>query len=437
MSGESHPVRVRGHAWKWWVAVVLFLATVLTYLDRQTVSLCGPMICDELKLSNEEFGRLLSSFRWAYAFTHVPAGFMADHLPLRGTYGLAVLVWSAAGAAAAGVWTLRQLLMTRAVLGVGEAFNWPCATRIVANMLPPQDRGLASGIFNSGSAAGSLLAPLLILPLAHAFGWRTAFVGIGSLGVLWIILWLVVTRRGSAAHEAVNPGARRVLARSGAGNASARGEPRRARAMRWVRQVLLHPAFWMLLVVGVSVNPCWYFLNEWVPKYMRDQRGMSYLSAGMISVPVFIAADLGNLAGGALVKLLALRGWSVRRARGTATALAILLIMPAAAITRFESAAPVIGVLCLAAFGITSILANYTACQQDFSFAHVGAVAGILGMACNVFSACVNPLIGRYVDRTGNYHLIFLLLGLLPCISLVALLIFDALISPRTVPRPR
>lgn len=230
-----------GNAWKWWIAVVLFLATVLTYLDRQTLSLCGAMISAELNLSNEQYGELVAAFRWTYALVH--------------------------------------------------------------------------------------------------------------------------------------------------------------------------------------------FLNEWIPKYLHDQRGMGYLSAGLVTVPMFLGADLGNLLSGGLIKVLTLRGWSLRAARGTTLTLAALLILPVGLIGHVESVYLAVAMLSMAAMGITSIVANYTACQQDFSFANVGMVAGILGMSCNVFAALVNPLIGRYVDHTGHYGLIFLLMAMLPLVSLGAVLVFDALVT--------
>jgi ACS family hexuronate transporter-like MFS transporter len=185
----------------------------------------------------------------------------------------------------------------------------------------------------------------------------------------------------------------------------------------------------MLLLIGLATNPCWYFLNEWIPKYLHDQRGMGYLSAGLVTVPIFLGADVGNLAGGGLVKYLTFRGWSLRAARGTTFVIAVLLILPVGLITQVSSVSLSVAMLGLAAMGITAILANYTACQQDLSFANVGIVAGILGMSCNVFSALVNPLIGRYVDRTGHYGLVFLLMGLLPLVSLTAVLVFDALVT--------
>ncbi|MBI4324003.1 MAG: MFS transporter [Chloroflexi bacterium] len=418
----SQAERLPGTAWKWWLIIVLFLATVLTYLDRQTLSLCASMISTEFSLSNEQYGQLVAAFRWAYAFMHVPAGWLADHLAIRPIYALAVGVWSLAGAAGAVVFSYRQMWFTRGLLGVGEAFNWPCATRMVANLLPPTDRGLGSGIFNSGAAAGSLLAPLIITPIAIHYGWRWAFFIIGALGAFWVALWLFATRRGTVAHAALRA-VRKAVAPPAGQLGAARG------LAEWARRVLLKPAFWMLLVVAVTVNPCWYFLNEWIPKYMHDQRGMGYLSAGLVTVPIFIGADLGNLLSGGGVKLLTLRGWSVRKSRGTVLGGAVALILPVALITQVSASSTAVVLLALAGLGITSIVANYTACMQDFSFSHVGIVAGINGLCSNVCSAVVNPWIGRYIDRTGNYELIFILMAVLPAVSLAAILIFDALIS--------
>lgn len=400
-------------AWKWWIAGVLFLATVLTYLDRQTISLCGPMLAAEFNLKNEQFGELLAAFRWTYALTHIPAGYLADHFSVRPIYALAVGVWSFAGAAGAFVSGVRQLLFTRALLGVGEGFNWPCATRIVANMLPPSDRGLASGIFNSGAAVGSLIAPVIITPIAIHYGWRWAFFIVGAVGVLWIALWIFTTRRGTPAYSTVTSVA---VGTAGSSVSS------RAAAM------FLQPAFWMLVTVAITINPCWYFLNEWIPKYMHDLRGMTYLASGLVTIPIFLGADVGNLASGGMIKVLTGRGWSLRKARGCTLAVATLLIFPVALITQVRNAPAAIALLALAGIGITSIIANYTACQQDFSFANVGIVAGILGMSSNVFAAVVNPLIGRYVDQTGNYTLIFVLMAALPALSLTAILVFDSLV---------
>ena len=382
------------NAWKWWLTIVLFLATILTYLDRQTMSLCAPMICKEFKLTDEQYGRVLAAFRWAYAITHVPAGFMADRLPMRLTYGIAVALWSLAGTLESFVWGFQPLLMTRSALGIGEAFNWPCATRIVANAFGPNDRGLASGVFNSGAAVGSLVAPLIIMPLAVAFGWRVSFFTIGSIGMLWVALWSVTTRRKTAAYGVVNTGrvfsgpcraafavsflavgvAVPVLAVQYGGRLAGPIEQAIATArdvwpgmVPWlgrglcvvVAVVVLASmykkgtksiAFWMLVLVAITVNPCWYFLNEWIPKYLHDQRGFGYLSAGLFTAPIFLAADAGNLLSGGLIKFLTAHGWSLRRARGSTLTLAGAMILPVATVPSVENPYLVIALLALGAW---------------------------------------------------------------------------------------
>jgi ACS family hexuronate transporter-like MFS transporter len=414
----------KGSGWKWWISIILFLATVLTYLDRQTISLCGSMISKEHNLTNEQFGQLLAAFRWTYAITHLLAGYMADHFNIRMIYAVAVGIWSAAGAAAAVTRSFFQLLFTRGLLGFGEAFNWPCATRITANMMTSKDRGLGSGIFNSGAAIGSLIAPLIIIPMALKWGWRIAFLVIGLIGIFWIVLWLVVTRKNTRAHE--------LLKADAAESIETESGPTRTKVpfRQWMKEVLFHPAFWMLVVISLTINPCWYFLNEWIPKYMHDQQKLGYLLAGMVTVPIFLGADLGNLLSGGLIKWLTSRGWSMRKARGFTLILAAMMILPVSLIKLTGNIYLVVALLGMAGLGITSFVANYTAAQQDFSFGNVGVVAGILGMSSNVFAATVNPLIGRYIDVSGNYNLIFTMVAILPLLSLLAILNFDRIIKP-------
>jgi ACS family hexuronate transporter-like MFS transporter len=462
-------------AWKWWLAGVLFLATVLTYLDRQTLAVCKKDISEEFGLSNEQYGELLASFRWTYALMQLPAGMMADRFSLRMTYGLAVGLWSLAGGAAAFVVRYPVLLITRGVLGTGESFNWPCASRIVANSFPPSDRSLASGIFNSGAALGSLIAPTLIGYLARTYGWRTAFFTMGALGSLWLVLWFSVTTRRSRSYASLKakwdlspkgkwvftaaflgigiaapaimillgPTLLRSIQQSflstceiwpglpwalglGCGCAALGG-------MVWsfARWRLGAVAFWMLMLVTLTVNPCWYFVNEWVIAYLQDSRQLDNLRiAGIvgtlvIATAVFLIADLGNVVSGGIIKFLTRRGWSLRAARGSVMMAVACMIAPVTLVTRVENTLAAALMLAFAGMGLTSIIACFTACQQDLSFKRVGVMSGVVGMVANIVSALANPRIGAYVDKTKSYSLCFILLGLLPMISVAAILVFD------------
>jgi ACS family hexuronate transporter-like MFS transporter len=462
--------------WKWWMTGVLFLATVLTYLDRQTLPICERFIRDEFHLNDEQYGQLLSAFRWPYALMQIPAGIMADRLPLRTTFGLAVGLWSLAGAAAAAVFRFPLLMATRAVLGMGETFNWPCASRIVANIFPPADRSLASGIFNSGAALGALIAYWIIFGIAVALGWRWAFVSMGALGGAWLILWLAVTSRGRAGHAAVKSrinfgtvgqwcyvagflligaglpaavillGPRLIAPLQGSFHAvssnvfSLRGAivagivlaaAIAASLLRWRAKAI---AFWMLLVVSVTVTPCWYFVNEWLIKSLREDRGLDETRIGgmvgtlVIITIIMLTADLGNFVCGGVIKRLVRGGWSLRAARGSMMIAAACMIAPVSAVSHVDNLVLATVMFALAGFGLTSIVAVFTACQQDLSFKRVGLMSGVVGTCANIVSAIANPQIGAYHDRTHSYGLLFMLLGTVPIVSVAAILVFDTIV---------
>jgi ACS family hexuronate transporter-like MFS transporter len=470
--------RKSGNAWKWWMTGVLFLATVLTYLDRQTLSICENKIRAEFHLNDEQYGYLLASFRWTYALMQLPAGMLADRLSVRMTYGLAVGLWSLAGAAAAVVFRFPAFLISRAVLGMGESFNWPCASRIVANTFSSSDRSLASGVFNSGAALGSVIAPALVGGLAMAFGWRAAFMAMGSLGAFWLLLWFAVTTSRSPCHASVKSPwiftsrGNWVFAVAFIGIGIVVPAivvlfgPRLIEPMQiayraaWIAQatvlwalglvlvaILLGVAgwsllrwrskavgFWMLLIVSMTVNPCWYFMNEWLIKSLREDRGLDGVTIGGIAWTLIIltiilfVADLGNLISGGAIKYLVRRGWSLRAARGTAMIGAACAIAPVTVVSYVEDLAAATAMFGLAGMGLTAIVASFTACQQDLSFKRVGLMSGFVGMSANIVTAIANPAIGAHHDATHSYRLIFYFLGLLPLISVAAILVFDSVV---------
>ncbi len=402
--------------WRWSVVGLLFCATILNYLDRQTVSITAPAISEEFHLNNEQYGQLLSAFKWAYAALHVPAGCLVDRFSVRGFYACAVAFWSLAGAAAFWVPGAKQLFGTRVALGLGEAFNWPCALRVTGNILPSADRSLGNGIFNSGAAIGALVAPLIIAPIADHFGWRAAFLCIGILGGMWVIAWLSLTGRASSSRSVETPASKKAV--------------RREPFLLELGRILASPAFWILLVAAGTINPCWYFVQEWSAKYLHDQRGMTLVTAALSTTPVFLFADMGNIGGGGFVKFLAGRGYSVRFARGIAVIVGAVLVSSAILANFSENANVCIALLAIAGFGITSLMTNLLACYQEISFASIGLVMGLQGGFGCVVGATVNPFIGAYIDTTGNYNLIFILLGLVPLSTMASILLFGVVNRP-------
>src|SRR3954462_8009505 len=183
-------------AWKWYVVVMMLLATVVNYIDRQTLGSVSSFIKAEFNLNEEGYGTLEACFGYSYAVFLIVAGFMADRWNLRWLYPIALLVWSAAGFATGFVETLLQFQICRAVLGAGEALNWPVAVGVIRRIIPRETQGFASGVFNSGMTFGAVVTPLLVLGMVgpHGEGWRRLFLLVGAAGSIWVVLWLMGTR---------------------------------------------------------------------------------------------------------------------------------------------------------------------------------------------------------------------------------------------------
>jgi ACS family hexuronate transporter-like MFS transporter len=447
----------------------MFASTALSYLDRQAITLVRPYVQAEFGLRTfVDFGWVITAFQLTYALFQVPAGYLADRSNLRSTYALAVGLWSLAAAAMAFVPTLGLLIFCRALLGLWESFNWPCALRVTSRILPPQDRSLGNGIFNSGAAVGAVLTPLIITPLTLQFGWRVAFFLVGSIGAIWVVVWLIVTRGARQAALATVPdqsaGAKThawnnlpLLTRIVFGSLALCSTivaltafwvglaalwwgiaclmvgmliaplmlPGWAlRGALWTESlgaIVRSSRFWVLVLVSVSINVCWHFQVSWMPTYLKEFRGMSFLSSGLWSAVPFLAADVGNLGGGAWSRWLVGRGWAVVPARRAVMTLCTVLIGCGLGVDRSRNNAMVIVLLGLMALGTAAFMANYFAFTQEVLPRHTGLIVGILGGLGNLFAAGFHPVAGRIADLTASFESVFLIASLLPLVGIVAL----------------
>src|SRR5262245_12696039 len=239
--------------WRWRVVWLMFLATMLNYMDRQALGDTSEFVKNEFHLNEKGYGLLEFWFGLSYGLFQIPAGFLADRLHLRWLYAAALLLWSAAGFATGLAGSVVTLMACRVVLGMGEAFNWPCAVGTVRRLIPLESRGLANGIFHGGASIGAVVTPLIVLVLVGPGGenWRLVFQLIGAAGLVWAVLWFTCLSRQHA----------EVFAR-GAVEGS---DPEGTRPAEPMRQMFLLRTFWITLVVGVAVNLGWHFYRIWLP----------------------------------------------------------------------------------------------------------------------------------------------------------------------------
>ncbi len=387
---------------RWWIIALVFMATAINYLDRQALSVTAPLLRDEFGLSNVDYSRIVFAFMLAYTIMNGLSGALIDRLGTRVGYALCMLWWSVATllhARARGAWSLG---VYRFLLGMGEAGNWPAGVKVVAEWFPAHERALASGIFNSGSSFGAIIAPPLIAALVLAWGWPTAFVAVGTAGLIWLIPWLLiyytpVTKPASPEADAAPHGPSRPS------------------------QVLRHRFLWLFTLSKIFLDPVWYFYIFWFPEYLRRDRGFDLAAIGKFAWIPFALAGLGNLVGGWLAAVLIRRQMPTLRVRSLCV-LAFALLMAVAGPAAFvPSAAAAIALVSLAMMGYTACSANMLAIPADaFPRSVVSSVYGFASMGSG-FGGMIFSLATGWVLTRWSYRPVFVGFALLPCIAAVIL----------------
>lgn len=373
----------------WLLCILLFLATTLNYLDRQTLGILAPIMQKELSLDNEALGWLFSVFYYSYTLAQFGVGAVLDRTNVRWTYGVGVLLWSASAALTSVANGFFGLVVFRLLLGITESVNWPAAMRIVARALPPEKRSLGNGIFTSGTSVGALIAPALILGVANWIGWRWGFVVVGSLGAFWFLGWVLFTQGGHWNHVW----------------RSTPGEPQATPGQAY-RSILTSPRFWRVFVVTILVNPALYFNVNWLPTYFVQQRGLQPgAELGFILTLIYLGLDLGYLFSGGGVLWLTRKKWTLMRARTTVFTIATLTLACCSLVPFAPSVQGATVLLVLANFGAGAWIAMYLTMAQEVSPSHVSTAAGLLGGSGSLAGALAMWGVGKVTQTTGSFLL--------------------------------
>jgi ACS family hexuronate transporter-like MFS transporter len=384
----------------WWLCGFLFLATVLNYVDRQVLALTAEKVIAEFSLTKEAFGEVIAAFRYSYGAVQIAGGWLVDRYGPRIVYPLAVGLWPLAGVLTASATSVRMLSGFRFLLGIGEAFNWPSALKVTHRLLSARDRPLANGIFNSGAAVGAMLAPVIVTATSMVLGWRAAFVVTGSLGSFWIVGWLWYTRKMSSQLGGSVFSLRDVF--------------------RVMAGIVCRRNFWMLAFAAILVNGVSFFLADWIPLYLKTERGFSFAAGNALSVLVYGSLEVGNITVGLFVRRLIALGLSVQSARNRALFVSCVLMSAGTIVGLTSSPLLAIGCLLFVALGVASFLVIYHTLVQDLEPSYVGTSSGLLGGLGNMAYGYLSPHIGRLSDLNET-ALTFLLIGLLPWMAYFAI----------------
>ena len=373
------------HSRNWVIVGLLFLAGLFNYLDRVTLSVALPVISLNLSISPAGKGLLLSAFFWSYASMQLPAGWCVDHLNLRWLYPCMFAAWSLASGLTGLTGSLGVMLFFRVLLGVGESIYLPAATKIVSKLYVQKERGLPSGIFNSGARAGLALgAPVVGLLIVH-LGWRRMFLAVGLLGLVWIVPWLLLFPKRLPSSEE----------RSGE---KFSGHRRGQRMFVSVNRNLLG------ICLGFFCFDYYaYLLMAWLPDYLVEVRHMTILKAGISTSIPFLTFGLSEPLGGWVADALIRRGWDETRTRKGAVIgpfLAGIFIVPAAYAHTVTGAVLFICGASLIGFATGNLTAILQSCAPPHE---VGRWTGVENLAGNVGGIIAPVVMGLLILRTGSF----------------------------------
>lgn len=378
---------------RWWIVGLVFLATLINYIDRLTLSVLGPVITKDLGLSNTEFGGIVVWFLLAYTISQGVSGKLYDRIGTRLGFMLSITVWSIAAMAHAFARGVVSLSACRFFLGLGEAGNWPGAAKAIAEWFPVRQRAFAMAIFNSGAALGSVIAPPLIVFLALQYGWQATFLVTGALGFAWLALWALFYR-APGEHPWLTREEHKLI-REGQHEVADAAAP----APRW-RDLLRHRQTWSIVAARFLCDPVWWLYITWLPLYLANERGFSLKEIALFAWVPYVAADAGSLLGGWFSGHLIARGWSVDRARKAVIVAGATLMLAGAGAGFVTSPFAALALIGVVLFGFQVWINNVQTLPSDFFPSRaVASVAGLGGVGAGCGSMIFIFTTGWVVDH--------------------------------------
>jgi len=391
---------------------------MITYMDRVAISAAVPSIQKEFGFSVVTMGWILGAFRWAYSIFQIPGGWLGDRFgPRRALAGI-VAWWSMFCAGTAGMWSAASMIVCRFLFGMGEAGAFPIATRSLSRWMLPSERGFAQGITHAGSRLGAAMTPPLVASIILGYGWRTAFLAFGSIGVVWSAVWFWYYRDHPCEHARVNQAERELIASAVLPTkATAIGVP-------W-KSILSSAQVWILSASYFCYGYSLAVYLDWFPKYLNDGRGFSLAKMGVYaSLPLF-AGTLGDIGGGWFSDILA-RRIGLRAARKI-VAVTGFLIGAIAILAACFAKDPVASVWfsCIAMFGLELTVGVSWAIPLDIGGDWAGSVSAVMNTWGNMGGAVSTTLSG-YLVKDYGWTAVFVAMSVLAVIGAALFARIDA-----------
>ncbi|MEM9720682.1 MAG: MFS transporter [Bacteroidota bacterium] len=422
---------------RWWIIGLIALATVINYIDRQSLGVLWPEMSVELFPDNTADERkafyswVSIVFVFSYAFGQAIFGKIFDWVGTRMGFAISIGVWSIATALHAFARGVVSFSIFRGILGIAEAGNWPGATKSNAEWFPIKERAFAQGLFNSGAAIGGIVAIPLIGLLTIYFNWQTIFILVGLTGLLWLIPWIIFVKAPPHSHPWLTERERKYIL-SGQSDLEAPVEPEEEAGYNpTISQMLQHKESWGVIIASALIDPIWWLFVFWIPIYLSEVYGMDVKTIAIYGWVPYVGAMLGAWFGGLLAQDRIKAGWTVDKTRKLVITLGCVIMLPAL-LAMSDPGGPTIAVLIMAVilFGFQTAIGNVQTLPSDlFGKKTVGTLAGLAGMAAKLAVAGLTYLIPELTSG-GNYTPAFIIGAALALIAMASIWILCPKIEP-------
>ncbi len=415
--------------YRWTICGLVFFATTVNYLDRQVIGILKPVLEKDIGLGEAEYGYVVMAFQAAYAVGMVLAGRFIDWLGTKMGYAAVLIGWSLAAIGHAFAKAPFGFGVARAFLGISEAGNFPAAIKTTAEWFPKKERALATGIFNSGTNVGAIVAPIVVPLIATKWGWQEAFIITGAFGLIWLAFWFAIYEVPEKHKKLSKEELKYILSDQ---------EEVKTEKIPWVK-LLKYRQTWAFFFGKFLTDPVWWFYLFWIPAWLADVRGLNIKEFMLPLVVIYTATTVGSIFGGWLSSNFINRGWSPGKARNVTMLIFAFLVVPIIfAQSEGVSFWGAIALISLAAASHQAWSANiFTTVSDMFPKKAVASVTGIGGMAGAIGGMLIAGLAGNILEfykARGNidagYFVLFLIAGSMYLIAWVVM----NLIAPKFKP---
>ena len=394
---------------RWFIVFMVFLATGLSFLDRQVLSIAIIKIQKEFHFSDVQYGWVNTSFLLSYALMFTLGGWIIDKVGAKKGLAAAVGLWSVANAFHGLMNNLPQLLTFRFFLGMGEGACFPGAAKTVYDWFDKKERAFANGIAIGGSAIGAVIAPPLTIYISEYYGWRAGFVIPGIIGIVWVAVWLLVPWKKSAS---LNIPFEEV-----------------AKSVSFATLLKVRET-WVFILMRFLLDPVMYFMMFWIPKYLSEVRGVPYERIGSLFWVPFLALGISNVLGGIFSDKLVKLNFSINKARKTVMGIAAALTLAVPFTAYVSSVELAVGLMALYMFAHGFWITNYiTSISDVFGRTATSTVVGLSGTAGAVSSLLLNPMIGGIIQKY-SYKPLWIASGLLYPLAYILFILLIPKIKP-------